>query len=287
MSIASPLAARRRRHWSSAALARRCGRWQPAAPAGPRRRRPCRRLDRTARPRLGLWLSIAGVAVLALAVAGPAASVPVDARRRHGDPRRRRVQQHVGDRRRADPARRGEEGRDRVRRGPAEQRRHRRGRVPDRRADHRPAQCRPRGSRGRDPALADLRRHLAGRRHPHVAVGHHRQAGQPRPRTAPCPTSATGARPRSCCSPTARTPATPTRPRPPPTAAAERRACTSKRSASAPPHGATVEVDGYRIHTALDEDTLTDIAKTTGGSYHPASDAAAARRHRVAPSTCG
>ncbi|MCW2538941.1 MAG: von Willebrand factor type [Frankiales bacterium] len=38
--------------------------------------------------------------------------------------------------------------------------------------------------------------------------------------------------------------------------------------------GATVEVDGYRIQTALDEDTLTDIAKTTGGSYHPASDTA-------------
>ena len=38
--------------------------------------------------------------------------------------------------------------------------------------------------------------------------------------------------------------------------------------------GATVKVDGYRVHTALDEDTLTAIAKTTGGSYHPASDAA-------------
>ena len=38
--------------------------------------------------------------------------------------------------------------------------------------------------------------------------------------------------------------------------------------------GTTVEVDGFRIHTALDEDTLTAIARTTGGSYHPASDAA-------------
>jgi len=38
--------------------------------------------------------------------------------------------------------------------------------------------------------------------------------------------------------------------------------------------GATVTVDKFRIHTALDEDTLTAIAKTTGGSYHPASDAA-------------
>jgi Ca-activated chloride channel homolog len=38
--------------------------------------------------------------------------------------------------------------------------------------------------------------------------------------------------------------------------------------------GTTVEVDGYQIETALDEDTLTGIAKTTGGSYHPASDTA-------------
>jgi Ca-activated chloride channel homolog len=37
--------------------------------------------------------------------------------------------------------------------------------------------------------------------------------------------------------------------------------------------GTTVTVDGYRIETALDEGTLTSIAKTTGGSYHPASDA--------------
>ncbi len=38
--------------------------------------------------------------------------------------------------------------------------------------------------------------------------------------------------------------------------------------------GTTVTVDKYRIHTALDADTLTAIAETTGGSYHPASDAA-------------
>ena len=38
--------------------------------------------------------------------------------------------------------------------------------------------------------------------------------------------------------------------------------------------GTTVEVDGYRVRTALDEATLTALAETTGGSYHPASDAA-------------
>ena len=36
--------------------------------------------------------------------------------------------------------------------------------------------------------------------------------------------------------------------------------------------GSTVAVDGYNVQTALDSDTLTAIAKTTGGSYHPASD---------------
>jgi Ca-activated chloride channel family protein len=36
--------------------------------------------------------------------------------------------------------------------------------------------------------------------------------------------------------------------------------------------GATVEIDGYRLHTALDTENLTAIAHTTGGNYHPASD---------------
>lgn len=38
--------------------------------------------------------------------------------------------------------------------------------------------------------------------------------------------------------------------------------------------GGTVTVDGFRIRTVLDSDTLTTLAETTGGSYHPASDAA-------------
>lgn len=37
--------------------------------------------------------------------------------------------------------------------------------------------------------------------------------------------------------------------------------------------GANVTVDGYSVHTALDADTLTTLAHTTGGAYHPASDA--------------
>jgi Ca-activated chloride channel family protein len=38
--------------------------------------------------------------------------------------------------------------------------------------------------------------------------------------------------------------------------------------------GTTVETDGYRVQTALNADSLTTIAKTSGGSYHPASDSA-------------
>jgi len=37
--------------------------------------------------------------------------------------------------------------------------------------------------------------------------------------------------------------------------------------------GTTVDVDGYHLFTALDVSTLTSIAHTTGGAYHPASDA--------------
>lgn len=37
--------------------------------------------------------------------------------------------------------------------------------------------------------------------------------------------------------------------------------------------GTTVDVDGFRLYTALDQDLLSAIARTTGGSYHPASDA--------------
>ena len=38
--------------------------------------------------------------------------------------------------------------------------------------------------------------------------------------------------------------------------------------------GTTVEVEGFRLHTALDAAQLTAIAQSTGGNYHPASDSA-------------
>jgi Ca-activated chloride channel homolog len=37
--------------------------------------------------------------------------------------------------------------------------------------------------------------------------------------------------------------------------------------------GTTVEVDGYHLFTALDPSALTSISQATGGTYHPASDA--------------
>jgi Ca-activated chloride channel family protein len=37
--------------------------------------------------------------------------------------------------------------------------------------------------------------------------------------------------------------------------------------------GGTVEVDGYQLATALDEQLLTEIAQVTGGAYHRAGDA--------------
>jgi Ca-activated chloride channel family protein len=39
------------------------------------------------------------------------------------------------------------------------------------------------------------------------------------------------------------------------------------------PDGTTVEIDGYQLHTALDTGRLTAIAEATGGHYRPASDA--------------
>jgi len=37
--------------------------------------------------------------------------------------------------------------------------------------------------------------------------------------------------------------------------------------------GTTIDVDGYHLFTALDPDTLKSIAQATGGAYHPASNA--------------
>ena len=37
--------------------------------------------------------------------------------------------------------------------------------------------------------------------------------------------------------------------------------------------GTTVDVEGYHLFTGLDETTLKSISQTTGGTYHPASDA--------------
>lgn len=41
------------------------------------------------------------------------------------------------------------------------------------------------------------------------------------------------------------------------------------------PEGTVVEIEGFNVSTALDEETLTDIARVTDGTYHRAADAAA------------
>ena len=50
-------------------------------------------------------------------------------------------------------------------------------------------------------------------------------------------------------------------------------ACTSRPSGSAPSTGTTIEVDGYQMATALNEELLTEVAETTTGTYHRAEDA--------------
>lgn len=42
--------------------------------------------------------------------------------------------------------------------------------------------------------------------------------------------------------------------------------------------GTTVDVDGFRLHTALDEKSLSDVARITGGHYHPGGDAGALKQ---------
>jgi Ca-activated chloride channel homolog len=41
------------------------------------------------------------------------------------------------------------------------------------------------------------------------------------------------------------------------------------------PAGTTLDIDGFKVHTQLDEDTLKQIAETTGGAYYQASDPSA------------
>ena len=96
-------------------------------------------------------------------------------------------------------------------------------------------------AQGGGPEPADLRWHLAGRGHPRFADARSPARRSRSARTARCPTSGTGARPRSCCSPTARTPAA-SGGGGSDAATAHRRsprtpACTSRPSASAPPPG--------------------------------------------------
>ncbi len=218
----------------------------PRGRAG-RRRAAHRRPGPVWRRHIPPLLFLAALTLLLVAVARPQATVRVPRVAGTVDPGLRRVQQHDGDRRPADPAGRRPGRRDRVRPGAARHGGHRRGRLRPGRADHAPAHRRPRRGDRRDQTAARGRRYLAGAGHPGLA-DHDRRAAR-----SPCPTrtpnarrraSGTGAPRPSCCSPTARTPAARTRwppPSWPPTPA-----CTSTPSASARSPGRPSRSTGTR-----------------------------------------
>ena len=48
------------------------------------------------------------------------------------------------------------------------------------------------------------------------------------------------------------------------------RASGSRPSASAATEGTTLDINGFRVHTQLNEDLLQQVADVTDGTYHPA-----------------
>ena len=83
-------------------------------------------------------------------------------------------------------------------------------------------------------------------------------------------TSATTARPRSSCSPTARTPTSRTR-----SSVAELASSAGVRVypiGLGSPEGTVLEIDGFQVATALDEPLLREIAARTDGRYFAAAD---------------
>ena len=127
-----------------------------------------------------MWFFVAGVVVLAVAVAGPAAALPVGAQRRHGHPGDGRVREHERRRRRAHPAGGRPTDRPGVHRRPARHRRHRRGRLRPGGADDVTARRGPRRHQGGRTEPADLRRDVARVGHPRLAERDHRPVGHDR-----------------------------------------------------------------------------------------------------------
>ena len=159
LTVGAVLAARRR----SAALA------AAGVSVAGRRNRP-----------LGLWFSLAGVVLLAVAVAGPAASLPVG--RSAGTVI---LAMDVSNSMSADdvaPSRlaAAQQAASGVHRRPARHRRHRRGRVRPGCADHVTAQRGSRRGEGGGAEPADLRWDIARLGHPRFAERDHRQVGHDR-----------------------------------------------------------------------------------------------------------
>ena len=231
------------------------------------------RLPARARVPTGQWLSLGGLAVLAAAVGGPTATVPTP--RAAGtviiavDVSQSMTATDVAPIRLA--AATG--CRHPSRRPAAVQRRHRRGRVPVRCAERRETERRPRGHQRRHRPTDGVRRHLDRGRHPDRAVRAivGKAVALPAP-GAPAPDlgywgSATivlfsdgqdGGDPD-------RTQAA--------AALAQNAGVHVETVGIGTVQGTTVQSGGYTLRTALDKDTLTAIAVTTGGSYHDAADA--------------
>ena len=176
----------------------------------------------------------------------------------------------------ADPDGGGEGRRPRLRGAAAGDRAGRRGGVQRERAGHPGADRRPgRRARGDRPARPQGGTALGARP---ADLARAPSSGQPVLVDAPSAagssrrarTSATTARRRSSCSPTARTPAEPD-----PLDVAELASSAGVRVypiGLGRPEGTVLEIDGFQVATALDEPLLREIAARTDGRYFAAAD---------------
>ena len=228
-------------------------------------------------PRRARWCCWSASIVLLVGLARPQATIDLPAPAGDGRPRLRRVVEHEGEGPRADAHRRGEEGGADVRGRPAVDDPHRRGRVQRHRLRRAAADAlEARRARRDRPALAGAAapRSAGGssRRSARSPGSRSRSTARRSRRGRANPGSASSGRPRSCCSPTVTTPRSSI-----PLALAPVAAQAGVRIfpiGLGSPSGAVVEIDGFSVATALDADLLRSVARTSGGTYFAAEDAA-------------
>ena len=190
---------------------------------------------------------------------------------RHGDPRLGRVEQHARRGHRAHAARRREEGRTRVRRAAAADDPHRRRGVRRQRPDRGAADRREGGRRGGDRAAHDRRRDLTRPGSLRLA---RTIAGKPltidesalESESAPLDIGYFGSSAIVLLSDGENTA------EPDPADIAEVASTAGVRVHAigvGTAEGAVIEVEGFNIATALDEEVLKEIASVTDGTYNP------------------